>query len=177
MSTTLQQLPTGTFAVDPTHSGAEFAVRHLGINTFRAGFDEIEASLVDGVLIGRVPVTSVRIGNDDLRGHVLAADFLDAESHPHVEFRSTSIELSGEDAVVHGDLTIRGTTLPTVARGTVRGPAQTPFGTTVLAIELEADVDRTAYGLRWQAEMPGGGKVLAEQVTLRVSLELVAQEG
>lgn len=175
MSATLQQLPAGTFAVDPVHSSVEFAVRHLGINTFRAGFDEFEADLTDGVLTGRVPVSSVRIANADLKGHVLAEDFLDAERAPYVEFRSAAFTLDGETAEVRGDLTIRGTTLPVVAHGTVRGPAQSPHGATILAVELEAEVDRTAFGLRWQAELPGGGKALGERVTLRVSLELVEQ--
>jgi polyisoprenoid-binding protein YceI len=177
MSATIQQVPTGTWVVDPVHSSAEFAVKHMGIKTFRTGFDEVDARLQDGVLTGRVPVASIRIANADFKGHVLAEDFFDAATTPDLTFASRSIVL-GEDgtAEVAGDLTIRGTTLPVTARGTIAGPQQHAFnGTRVLAVELTADIDRTAYGLRWNAELPGGGKALGERVQLIVDLELVEQ--
>lgn len=178
MSVTAQQLPTGTFTVDPVHSNVEFAVKHLGINTFRTGFDEVEARLSDGVLTGRVAVASVRIDNPDFKGHVLSSEFFDTENTPYVEFQSTSIDLAGDgSATVLGDLTIRGTTVPVTGSGTIRGPVVNPGGVPVVAVELRAEVDRTAFGLNWQAELPGGGKALGEQVTLELDLELVAQDG
>ncbi len=178
MSITAQQLPTGTFTVDPVHSNVEFAVRHLGINTFRTGFDQVEARLSDGVLTGRVVAASVRIDNPDFKGHVLSGEFFDTENTPYVEFESTSIDLADDgSATVTGDLTIRGTTLPVTGSGTILGPVANPAGVPVVAVRLQAEVDRTAFGLNWQAELPGGGKALGEQVTLELDLELVAQEG
>ena len=36
-----QQIPAGTWAVDPVHSSIHFAITHNGVATFRSGFDEL----------------------------------------------------------------------------------------------------------------------------------------
>jgi polyisoprenoid-binding protein YceI len=177
MSTTAQQIPTGTWTVDPIHSSASFAVKHLGISTFRAGFDEVDAALTDGVLTGSVKVASITIDQPDLKGHVLSGDFFDAENHPTVGFRSTAIEVADDGtAKVDGELTIKGTTQPVTGTGSVAGPIVGLAGDTRVAFELETVVDRFAYGLTWNADLPNGGKALAEKVRLIVHLELVQQE-
>lgn len=173
--TTQQQVPTGTWNADPIHSTANFAVKHMGVGTFRAGFKTIEARLADGVLEGRVPVESVSIDQPDLRGHVLAADFLDAATYPEVSFVSRDLRVDGDRLELDGDLTIRGITQPVNATGTIEGPGEDIAGKRRLAISLETIVDRTAHGLTWNAELPKGGKVLGERVTLSVELELVQE--
>ena len=40
-----QQIPTGTYVVDPVHSSIGFAVVHNGVSTFRSGFGDYEATL------------------------------------------------------------------------------------------------------------------------------------
>lgn len=176
MSTTAQQLPTGTWTIDPVHSTASFAVKHLGISTFRAGFEKVDAALTDGVLTGSVQVDSVAIDQEDLKGHLLAADFFDVANTPTVDFRSTSIEV-GEDgsARVEGEITIKGITQPVTGTGTFAGPIDGMYGERRVAVELEAEVDRFAHGLTWNADLPNGGKALAEKVRLIVHLELVEQ--
>ncbi|WP_205696339.1 YceI family protein [Conexibacter sp. SYSU D00693] len=176
MSTTAQQVPTGTFTIDPIHSTASSAVKHLGISTFRSSFKEFDAKLEGGVLTGSVKVDSIDIDLPDLKGHVLSGDFFDAETHPTIDFRSTTITVAdGGAASVEGELTIRGTTLPVVGTGSFAGPITGLGGDTRVAIELEAEIDRTKFGLTWNADLPQGGKALAEQVKLIVHLELVEQ--
>lgn len=176
MSATAQQIPTGTFAVDPVHSTASFAVKHLGISTFRSSFGDVDATLADGVLTGSVKVESIAIEQPDLKGHVLSADFFDVENTPTIDFRSTSIQVDGEgNATVEGDLTIKGITKPVTGRGTFAGPITGLAGDTRVAFDLEAEVDRFAHGLTWNADLPNGGKALAEKVRLFVHLELVEQ--
>jgi polyisoprenoid-binding protein YceI len=174
MSVTATQVPTGTWVVDPVHSTAEFSVKHL-ISTFRAGFEDVSGRLIvgdDGLAIeGSVPVESVGIRQPDLRAHVLAPDFFDAENHPTVEFRSTSVRQDGEELAFEGELTIRGATRPVTARGRVAGPVEAPWGQS-LAVELETVLDRNDYGLTWQMEAPGGRKALGDEVVLSVHLEL-----
>ena len=174
MSVTATQVPTGTWVVDPTHSTAEFSVKHL-ISTFRAGFENVSGQLVGGEgglsIEGDVPVESINIRQPDLRGHVLAADFFDVENHPNVEFRSTSVRQDGEELTVEGELTIRGATRAVTARGRLAGPVEAPWGQS-LAVELETVLDRNDYGLTWQMEAPGGRKALGDEVVLSVHLEL-----
>jgi polyisoprenoid-binding protein YceI len=176
MSTIAQQVPTGTWTVDPIHSTASFAVKHLGISTFRSSFDEVDAALTDGVLTGSVKVESIAIDQPDLKGHVLSAEFFDAENIPTVDFRSTSIDVADDGSVkLDGELTIKGITQPVSATGAIAGPVVGLAGSNVVAFDLEAEVDRYAHGLKWNADLPGGGKALAEKVRLIVHLELVEQ--
>lgn len=175
MSTVAQQIPTGTWTADQVHSSASFAVKHMGVGTFRAGFKTLEARLVDGVLEGRVPVESITIEQPDLRGHVLAADFLDAATYPEVSFVSRQLRVDGDQLTLDGELTIRGNTQPVTATGTIEGPGEDPYGKQRLALSLATIVDRTAHGLSWNAELPNGGKALGERVTLTVELELVQE--
>jgi len=60
---------TGVDAADPNHSSATFAVKDMGVNTFRWTFDRISAKLEgrpDGVaLIGSPVVDSISIHSPD----------------------------------------------------------------------------------------------------------------
>jgi polyisoprenoid-binding protein YceI len=173
MTPVATQIPTATWTVDPVHSTASFAVKHLGVSTFRAGFDQIDARLEDGVLTGSVQVASITHTNEDLKGHILSPDFFDVANTPTVDFRSASIDVADDGSVrLEGELTIKGTTHPVVATGFLEGPVDGPAGNRVLALALQADINRFDYGLRWQMDLPGGGKALAEQVKLIVELEL-----
>ena len=64
-----------------------------------------------------------------------------------------------------------GFALPVEATGRLRGPVAGPGGVDKLALDLEATIDRTAFGMVWQMELPGGGEALANDVRLVVSLE------
>jgi polyisoprenoid-binding protein YceI len=166
-----QQIPTGTWSVDPIHSTALFSVRHMGIGTFRGSFSAVVGGLSDGKLNGEVAVDTIEVHDDNLKAHLLSPDFFDAERYPTVTFASTDIRTDGERLIVEGDLTIKGTTQRVSARGTIAGPIE--FGDTEkIGIDLETTVDRTTFGLNWNAPLPGGKRMLEDEVTLSVHLEL-----
>jgi polyisoprenoid-binding protein YceI len=181
MSATALQPLLGSYTADPVHSSFAFAVRYMGVSTFRGTLGEVEATLDAGsdgpALIGAAQVDSISIRSpQQFRDHVLSAEFFDVENHPRVAFRSTRIDL-GEDgrAVVDGELTIKGITLPVHAEGGWTPEAEL-FGTRKAGLTLTATVDRTAYGLNWNADLPTGGKALADEVTLTVELALIAAQ-
>ena len=177
MSLTEQTLPTGTWELDPVHSKASFAVKHAGLSTFRGHFNELTAALTDEsgqpTLTGAVKVDSVEVPVDQLKGHLQGPDFFDAERHPEITFTATNLQQDGEKLVVEGELTMRGVTQPVESTGTIAGPAQYFDGKDRIAIELETVVDRTAYGINWNAPIPSGGNALADDVTITVELQLV----
>jgi polyisoprenoid-binding protein YceI len=174
MSTaTIQQLPAGTYGVDPVHSTFGFAIRHNGISTFRGQFEQVDAKLENGVLTGRAQVDSVKTAIPDLKGHLLGPDFFNAEETPAITFRSKDIRIADDGNVeVDGELTMRGVTKPVTAKGTI-GQGQNLMGADVVGLDLETSVDRRDYGINWQAQLPSGGDVLAWDVTIEVHLELV----
>jgi polyisoprenoid-binding protein YceI len=170
-------IPAGTYALDTVHSHVGFAVKHMVVATFRGRFEKFDATLEvsdDGAprLTGTVDVTSIEVKDDNLAAHLQSPDFFDAERHPELRFESDSIRVDRGEVVVDGRLTIKGQTRPVEARGTIVGPHEDIAGNTKLGLELTAIVDRTEFGLNWNAPLPKGGMALGNDVTLSVDLEL-----
>ena len=173
MSTTIteQAIPTGTWALDKTHSSVGYAVRHSGVSLFKGGVEGFEAELVDGTLRGSADVSRITVNDENLQAHLLSPDFFDVQRTPRVSFGSTSIRRVGDELTVDGELEIRGAKQPVTLTGTIAGPVQGPAGEK-LGITLETVIDRTSFGITWNMELPGGGFILDNEVTLTANLEL-----
>jgi polyisoprenoid-binding protein YceI len=177
--TTATQL-TGVYELDRTHSSVAFEVTHMQVSVFRASFAEVDARLTvrNGArqLEGHVVVESASIAEPpEFREHVVrSSEFLDADAHPEITFRSTSVDLHGDGtAAVAGELTIRGVSRPVTAHGTHSGPTLDPYGATRAGLELETTVDRRAWSLDWQEPLPGGGDAVGWDVRITARLELI----
>jgi polyisoprenoid-binding protein YceI len=171
-------LPAGsTWTVDTVHSTVGFAVKHMVVATFRGQFEDYDATLTAGQdgalrLTGSVAADSIAIKDENLAAHLKAPDFFDTERFPKIGFDSTLVRTEGGELIVDGELTIKGHTRPIEARGTITEPAVTFGDVEKIGVELEAIVDRTEYGLDWNAPLPKGGFALANEVKLLVTLEL-----
>ena len=176
MSSTATAL-SGTYVADPVHSSFGFAVRYQGVSLFRGTLENVTASLTDGRLEGSAKVESISIRTpEQFRAHVLSAEFFDAENHPEVTFTSYDLELGeGSTATVEGELTIKGITKPVRATGTWTAPAADAFGNSRGHLQLEAVIDRTEWDMNWNMDLPSGGKVLSNDVTLTVDVSLTEQ--
>lgn len=179
MSVLEQVVPTGTWQADRLHSSVRIEVQHMGVSAFGAAFKDFDAALVSGPegleLEGTARVESFDVQDEQLRPHVLSPEFLDAERHPELRFRSTAFRLEGDELIAEGELTIKGITRPVEARGRVGEPIEDPLGNQHTSVALETVIDRTEFGLGWQMDLPNGGSVLANDVKLLVSLELVKE--
>jgi polyisoprenoid-binding protein YceI len=172
-----QQLPTGTWKLDPIHSSASFAVKHMVVATFRGRLENFDATLDTnedgtGKLVGTVDPSSIVVKDENLGAHLQSPDFFDTERYPELRFESTSLRFEDGEAILEGDLTIKGNTHPVTARGGYVGPHEDIAGNTKLGLSLETEVDRTKFGLNWNAPLPKGGFAVANEVTLIVELEL-----
>jgi polyisoprenoid-binding protein YceI len=175
MSITEQQttLPTGTFNADPVHSSVAFEVEYMGVGIFGGDVKTFEASLVDGELRGSAQIASLETKDTNLHAHLMAPDFFDAEAHPTVSFSTSSASASGGDVSFEGEITIKGVSQPATLTGTIVGPVTDPYGHTRYGLRLETVIDRTSYGITWNADMPDGTQALATEVTLKADLSLV----
>jgi polyisoprenoid-binding protein YceI len=174
-------LPTGTWKLDPTHSSVGFAVKHMVVATFRGHFDRFDATLsvdedANAKLEGILSADSIVVKDENLGGHLQSPDFFDVERYPEIRFASDSIRRDRDELVVDGELTVKGNTRRVEGRGTIAGPAETLGGATKLGITLETVIDRTQFGLEWNAPLPRGGVALADEVTLTIELELALAE-
>ncbi|MDO8209898.1 YceI family protein [Conexibacter sp. CPCC 206217] len=178
MATAVQPL-NGVYTVDTTHSTFGFAVKYMGVTTFKGTLDDVDATLtVDGGtarLDGTAQIESISIRTpEQFRQHVLAEDFFDAATYPTVTYRSEDVALADDGtATVTGELTIKGVTKTVTATGSWSPEAEL-FGTRKAALQLEATIDRTEYGINWNADLPTGGKALANDVKLTIELGLIA---
>lgn len=176
-ATSTTGLPVGTWKLDPTHSTASFAVKHMAVATFRGRFEKFDSTLTvdenSAELVGSVDASSIVVKDENLQGHLGSPDFFDVERYPQITFRSTSLRREGDDVIVDGELTIKGNTHAVEARGEIAGPAVTLGDITKIGLTLETIIDRAQFGLNWNAPLPKGGFAVANDVKLTVELELI----
>src|SRR3954466_15907249 len=135
-------IPTGTWALDTTHSSASFAVKHMVVATFRGRFEDFDARLVvgedgDASLTGVVKADSIVVKDENLAGHLKSPDFFDTERYPEIRFESTSVRVEDGEVVVDGELTIKGHTEQVQGRGGYVGPHEDIAGNTKIGLALE----------------------------------------
>jgi polyisoprenoid-binding protein YceI len=172
LTETQQEFPTGTWALDPVHSTIGFELPYLA-GIFRGTFKDVNAKLGAGSLSGSASVASVDVKDENLAAHLQSPEFFDVERHPELTFASNSIERTGDELSVRGDITIRGTTKPVELTGTIAGPFTDAYERQRLNVTLETTVDRTDFGLNWQNPLPSGEPSLANDVTLTAELYLI----
>jgi polyisoprenoid-binding protein YceI len=183
MSTTVAtEIPTGTWSIDPVHSSIGFGVKHFGVSTFRGSFSGAAGSIVteDGAVRsvdGTVKLENLVTEEPQLTGHLHSEDFFDAASHPEITFKSTAVEIVEADKLrISGDLTIRGVTRAVELDAELEGVGDDPYGNTRLGITATGAVDRTDWGITWNAPpLANGALAVGERVALTLHVEAVRQ--
>jgi polyisoprenoid-binding protein YceI len=174
LTETRTALPTGTWTLDPVHSTVGFELPYLA-GTFRGHFTDVDAKLTADSLSGSARVASIDVKDENLAAHLQSPEFFEAEQHPELTFASRSIERSGDELQVAGEITIRGTTKPAELVGTIAGPITDAFGNERVNVKLATTVDRTAFGLNWNMPLPNGQPALQNEVTLVAELYFVQE--
>ena len=181
-STVAIEIPTGTWSIDPVHSSIGFGVKHFGVSTFRGSFSGAAGTLVtdDGELRsveGKVRIENLVTEEPQLTGHLQSEDFFDAANHPEITFESTSVEqVEGDRLRINGDLTIRGVTRPVELDAEIEGAGDDPYGNTRLGISATGAVDRTDWGITWNAPpLANGALVVGERVAVTLHVEAIRQ--
>jgi polyisoprenoid-binding protein YceI len=171
---------SGTYRAQPSVSSFGFAVRHSGVFWYRGSLSDVEATLRAGgdtpALEGSARVDSISLVEPAaLREHVLGPELFDAEHHPEITFRSTTVRLTDDGrAEVEGELTIRGVTRQVTANGHYAPPRQVGFGE-VTGLDLHTSFDRRVFGFEWQMELPGGGNAVSWEVKVDIDLLLLRE--
>lgn len=176
MSTTQVQVPAGNYGLDSVHSSVAFEIDYLG-GTFKGEFRDVAADLVvddaGARLSGVAQVASVDVKDESLSAHLQSPDFFDAEREPELRFSAEGIALDGETVEVEGEITIKGVTRPVTVTGTVVPPVTGLKGEERVGLRVAATVDRTEFGVSWNAPLPGGGNALSDDVRIAAELYFV----
>jgi polyisoprenoid-binding protein YceI len=173
-------IPAGTYAADPSHSSVEFGVRHMGLATVRGRAASVTATLDasgdEPVLEGTIDATSLTTHDEQRDGHLASPEFFDTARYPQMRFRSTGFEAAEDGSLLlSGELTIKGTTKPVELRATVTGSGQDPWGNERVGLDVEGTINRHDFGVSWNAPLPAGGFLLADDVRLFASFSFVKQ--
>jgi polyisoprenoid-binding protein YceI len=168
-----------TWTIDPSHTQLGFSVRHMGLSTVRGRFARStgEIRLDDTgrptALTADIETASITTDSADRDAHLRSGDFFDAEAHPSVTFRSTTVTPKGGDRYeIHGDLTMRGVTRPIVLEGEISDAIQDPFGMQRRAATASGRINRKEWGLTWNQILEAGSLLVSEEVTLTIDAQL-----
>ena len=183
MSTpTIQRAGTTIWNIDPTHTVAEFKVRHMMISNVKGQFAKFtgaltldDSNLANSHVEAIIDAGSIETRDAQRDAHLKSADFFDVEKFPSLMFKSTSISVvrPGELAV-EGELTIRDITRTVLFD--VEGPtppAKDPWGNLRVAASATVKISRKEFGLVWNTTLENGGLLVGDEVTVTLDVQFV----
>jgi polyisoprenoid-binding protein YceI len=167
-----------TYLVDKGHSDVVFQVRHL-VSKVSGQFRDYEGSLrldrahpEKSAVEFTIQAASIDTNLPDRDAHLRNADFLDAEKHPQIAFRSTRVVAKGSDRYeVTGALSLRGVTREVTLPVQFLGFVKDPWGNDKAGFEATLTVNRKDFGIVWNKALDTGGVVLGDEVKVAFNLE------
>jgi len=174
---------TTKWAIDAAHSEIGFKVKHLMITNVAGKFDKFDGSVesngedFSNAKINFIAeVASVNTGQPQRDGHLQSPDFFDAAQFPQLKFTSTGFEKVSDDKyVLTGNLTIRSVTKSVKLDVEFSGIAKDPYNNTKAGFSATGKINRTDFGLTFNAPLETGGVVLGEEVKLNIEAQLLKQ--
>jgi polyisoprenoid-binding protein YceI len=171
-----------TWQIDPAHTSAQFAVRHLMVSTVRGQMGKVGGTvtldandLTHASVEATIDVSGIDTREPKRDDHLRSPDFLDAAKYPTITFKSTKVEKVADDHYrVSGDLTLRGVTKPVVldVTGSPK-PLHDPMGNVKLGGAATTRINRRDFGVSWSKSLDGGGVVVGDEVDITIDVELV----
>jgi polyisoprenoid-binding protein YceI len=179
----LPGLVAGRYAFDTTHSEVSFTVRHLMVSKVRGIFGTFDGEIIvaenplDSTVSATVDMSSINTREENRDNHLRSSDFFSIEQHPEMTFRTTSVRPAGEDFVLAGELTIKGTTKPVEFALEYNGAGSDPWGGTRAGFTAKTDISRKEFGVDLEMPLESGGVVVGDKITILLEIEAVLQQG
>ena len=171
------------WSLDPAHSTLGFRVKHLMISNVSGSFKNFNAEVeTDGTdfttaaIHLKAEIGSIDTNNAQRDGHLRSSDFFEAEKFPEMIFESTKIEkVDEENYHVFGDLTMKGVTRPVKLNVEYSGVTKDPWGGERVGFVITGKINRTEWGINFNAVLETGGLMLAEEIKINSEVQLVKQ--
>lgn len=167
----------GPWQIDPNHTAAQFAVKHLRVSTVRGAFTKVSGSAtydpadpsktsLQATIDANSVDTRVEMRDNDLR----SPRFFDVQKYPTITFHSKKTKVAGPGKLlITGDLTIHGVTKEVVLN--VDGPSapiKNPMGSGLrMGASATTKVNRQDFGV---STMPDA---IGDEITITIDVELV----
>jgi polyisoprenoid-binding protein YceI len=164
------------WTIDRDHSEISFRIRHLMGRVTGTFTDWSGTITADSDAWGRGSVAvTIRTASVDTRNarrddDLRSSDFFDAKKYPELTFRSTSVQMSGTQLWINGDLTMKGVTRPIVIEGEFLG-AQGSGARRRVGFHAATRINRLDWGITWNRAVEGGGVLLGDDVVIELSVE------
>ncbi|SCG60896.1 YceI family protein [Micromonospora coxensis] len=176
-------IPTaGTYLLDVAHKRVGFVARHMMVSKVRGEFADASATItvaedpMQSSVTATIQAASIDTKQADRDAHLRSPEFLDVETFPTLEYRSTAVKSrDGNEFVLLGDLTIKGVTRQVELEVEFEGVGRTPFGTDVFGFTATTEIDREDFGLTWNVALETGGVLVGKKVKIEIEGEAVRQ--
>lgn len=174
---------TGDYTIDAAHSRIGFVARHAMVAKVRGQFTDLTGTAhLDASDPSKstaqvtIQVQSIDTNNEQRDQHLRTNDFFDAPTYPEITFASTKVEATGNETYrMSGDLTIKGVTKPIVIDWEATGTAIDPYNNVRAGFEGKAIINRTDFGVNWNAALETGGVLVSEKITLEFDVSAIRQ--
>jgi polyisoprenoid-binding protein YceI len=169
--------------IDNSHSKMGFMVTHLMVSETEGKFKIYEGTVqsksdldfTDAKIEFSADVNSINTDDEKRDAHLKSPDFFDAEKHPKITFKATSMKPTKVKTTytLEGDLTMKGVTkkVTLMAIGSSK-TVKDPWGNTKYGFKVVGKINRKDWGLNWNAALESGGVVVSEDVKIDITIEL-----
>jgi polyisoprenoid-binding protein YceI len=168
-------LTPGTWTVDPAHAEVGFVARHLMVAKVRGRFADVSGTvevgdtLADTTVRATAVAASISTNQSDRDAHLRSGDFLDVDTFPELTFVSTAVAADS----MTGNLTIKGVTRAVTFDLDFDGVQGDPWGNTKAGFTATTAINRSDWGLTWNAALEGGGVLVSDKIQITLEVELL----
>jgi polyisoprenoid-binding protein YceI len=169
------------FKIDPSHSEADFAIKHMAISTVHGTFRGVSgvisfdpADLTKSGVEATIDVATVDTGVANRDAHLKTPDFFDVAKFPTMTFKSTKVAKTGDGYAVTGDLLLHGVTKSVVLSLEPPDKPQTDGkGNVHRGFTARTTINRKDFGLLWANKTGTGDAVLGDDIKIELDIEAI----
>jgi polyisoprenoid-binding protein YceI len=177
----LAQAQTQVWKLDKSHSSINFMVDHMVISETKGQFKNFtvdvksdKADFTDAKVNLNIDVNSINTEDEKRDGHLKSADFFNVEKNPNITFVAKSFKkVNGKIYKLTGDFTMNGITKTITLDAKFNGMIKSPYGDTRAGVMVYGEIDRYAFGLKYNSMMEAGGMAIGQKIRIACSLELI----
>lgn len=172
-----------TWKLDPMHSDVQFKIRHLMVTNVTGTFKKFDVTVETETddfssaknIVFAADIDSINTNDEQRDAHLKSADFFEAEKYPQLKFTSSSYKKNGDEAMLAGELTMKGVTKPVTVNVEYGGSVIDPYGRSKAGFTVTGKISRKEFGLTWGAVTEAGNVVLGDDVRFTCEIQLVKQ--
>ena len=170
------------WSIDQSHCEIAFKVRHLMIAHVKGTFKIFDASIYTNstdFLTTEVDLwidpASISTGDSKRDEHLKSPEFFDVDKHKQITFTSSTIGIPGPDGIqeLWGELTIIGITKNVKLNVLFGGMVKDPWGNEKAGFTISGKINRSDWGLVWNANIESGGVMVSDEVMISCEIELI----